>query len=155
IHDLYLRAHIISGEKDDDTKEPRKRKRSPQLWPDNALVWDTETALDLEQELNFGVWRFCVLRGEHYVSVQEGIFYSDGLDSSDIQTILNYKKNLTADQSGGDGGGELAVFSRTEFVERIFWESVRAGALILGFNMPFDISRIAVQWGIAHNGGFS
>src|SRR5882672_7078873 len=34
-------------------------------------------------------------------------------------------------------------------------QSVRAGALIVGFNLPFDISRIAVQWRPAHNGGFS
>ena len=47
------------------------------------------------------------------------------------------------------------MLSRAEFVERIFWESVRAGALIVGFNLSFDISRIAVHWTAARNGGFS
>ncbi len=49
----------------------------------------------------------------------------------------------------------ITVLSRAEFVERVFWESVRAGALIVGFNLSFDISRIRVRWTIAHNGGFS
>ncbi len=32
---------------------------------------------------------------------------------------------------------------------------MRAGALIVSFNLPFDISRIAVRWAAARNGGFS
>jgi hypothetical protein len=47
------------------------------------------------------------------------------------------------------------VLSQSEFIERIFWESVRAGALIVGFNLSFDISRIAARWAAAPNGGFS
>jgi len=47
------------------------------------------------------------------------------------------------------------VLSRAEFVERVLWESVRAGALIVGFNLSFDISRIRVDWAPADNGGFS
>jgi hypothetical protein len=49
----------------------------------------------------------------------------------------------------------LAQFSRAEFVERVFLESVRAGALIVGFNLSFDISRIALRWTAARNGEFS
>src|SRR6185437_9626610 len=37
----------------------------------------------------------------------------------------------------------------------VLWEAIRAGALIVGFNLPFDISRIAVRWAAARNGGFS
>jgi len=47
------------------------------------------------------------------------------------------------------------VLARAEFVEQVLWESVRAGALILGFNLSFDISRIAVNWSAARKGGFS
>ena len=47
------------------------------------------------------------------------------------------------------------MLSRAAFIERVFWESVRAGALIVGFNLSFDISRIAVRWTAARNGGFS
>lgn len=156
IHDLYLRAHIVvSGNKSDCVERKTKRPRSPKLWPDYALVWDTETALDLEQTLNFGVWRFCQLQGTEYVAVQEGIFYRDGLAPNEIQTILTYRQRHLADGLLGEADPQLSVLSRAEFVERVFWESVRAGALIVGFNLSFDISRIALRWTAARKGGFS
>jgi hypothetical protein len=156
IHDLYLRAHIVvSGDTEEQAEQPPKRSRSPKLWPEYALVWDTETSLDLEQTLNFGVWRFCQLQGTEYVAVQEGIFYRDGLAPTDIQTILAYEQNHLADHLLGGFDPELTVLSRAAFVEKVFWESVRAGALIVGFNLPFDIARIAVRWTAARKGGFS
>ncbi len=156
IHDLYLRAHIVvSSDEINQAEQSTNRSRSPGLWPDYALVCDTETMLDLEQKLNFGVWRFCQLQGTEYVAVQEGIFYRDGLDPKDIQTILAYKEKYLADGIVNSADPELTVLSRAEFIERIFWESVRAGALIIGFNLPFDISRIALHWTSARNGGFS
>jgi hypothetical protein len=156
IHDLYLRAHIVvTGEKEEQAEKPPKRSRSPKLWPDYALVWDTETTLDLDQTLNFGVWRFCQLVGTEYVAIQEGIFYRDGLAAKDIETILAYKRRHVANSLADGADTELAVLSRAAFVERVFWESVRAGALIVGFNLPFDISRLAVGWAAAHDGGFS
>jgi hypothetical protein len=154
IHDLYLRAHIVSAEKSEE-KHPGKNKRPPNLWPDYALVWDTETTLDLDQKLNFGVWRFCQLQGTEYVTVQEGIFYHDGLSQKDVQTIHAYKQKRRADELIGGAEPELTLLSRTAFVEKVFWESVRTGALIVGFNLPFDIARIATRWTAARNGGFS
>ncbi len=58
IHDLYLRAHVVAS---GDTKQQaeQSKERPPKLWLEFALIWDTETTLDLEQTLNFGVWRFC------------------------------------------------------------------------------------------------
>lgn len=156
VHDLYLRAHIeVSGDGNEQEEQSAKRSRSPKLWPDYALVWDTETTLGLEQTLNFGVWRFCQLQGTEYVAIQEGIFYRDGLAPKDIQTILAYQQKHLADGLLRGAEQELTVLSRAEFTERVFWESVRAGALIVGFNLSFDISRIAVHWTAARNGGFS
>ena len=156
IHDLYLRAHIVvSGEGNEQEEQSAQRSRLPKQWPDYALVWDTETTLDLEQKLNFGVWRFCQLQGTEYAAVQEGIFYRDGLAAKDIQTILAYKQKHLPDGLENRADQELIVLPCAKFIERIFWESVRAGALIVGFNLPFDISRIAVRWTVARNGGFS
>jgi hypothetical protein len=156
IHDLYLRAYIIPSIKANEHAEnTRKRSSHPKPWPDYTLVWDTETTLDLQQTLNFGVWRFCQLQGTEYVAIQEGIFYRDGLAPKDIQTIRAYKKKHFAGGLVNGADRELNVLSRAEFVERVFWESVRAGALIVGFNLSFDISRIAVHWTAARNGGFS
>lgn len=116
---------------------------------------DTETTLDLKQSLTFGVWRFCRLQGAEYVAIQEGIFYRDELARKDIQTIRAYTKKHLASGLLSGSDRELSVGSRAEFVEHVFWESVQAGALIVGFNLSFDISRIAVRWTAARNGGFS
>ena len=129
--------------------------RTGKLWPDNALIWDTESTLDLDQKLNFGIWRFCALQDGVYVPLQEGIFYRDGLPAEDVHKIVRYAKTKSADKLVTGSGRELVVVTRSEFVERVFWESVRAGALIVGFNLPFDISRIAVRWTAAREGGFS
>ncbi len=108
IHDLYLRAHIVvSGEKNEQTEKPLKHSRSPKTWPDYALVWDTETALDLEQTLNFGVWRFCQLQGAEYVAVQEGIFHRDRLAREEEQTILAYKRKYLADHLASRANAQL------------------------------------------------
>jgi hypothetical protein len=156
IHDLYLRAHVVnSGDANEQEEQSAKSSRSPKLWPEHALILDTETTLDLEQKLNFGIWRFCQLQGTEYVAIQEGLFFRDDLAGKDIQTILTVKEKHLGDELLGGADRELTVLPRAEFVERVFWESVRAGALIVGFSMSFDISRIRVQWAPAHNGGFS
>jgi hypothetical protein len=116
---------------------------------------DTETTLDLKQSLTFGVWRFCHLQGAEYIAIQEGIFYRDGFARKDIHTIRAYTKKHLASGLVNGADRELSVLSRAEFVEHVFWESVQAGALIVGFNLPFDISRVAVRWAAARNGGFS
>jgi len=156
LHDLYLRAHVVDSEDANERVEsPAQPSRAPKLWPDYALVLDTETTLDLEQSLTFGVWRFCQLQGTEYVAIQEGIFYRDGLARKDIQTIRAYVQKHFTDGLAKGAERELTVLPRAEFVERVFWESVRAGALIVGFNLSFDISRIAARWTAARNGGFS
>lgn len=155
IHDLYTRAHIVvpsaAGERGN---LHAKRSRAPKNWPEHALVWDTETTLDLEQQLTFGVWRFCQLQGDEFVSTQEGIFHRDNMDRKDVDAIQTYARRHSADLLDAETA-KLTVVSRTAFVERILWGAVRAGALIVGFNLPFDIARIALRWTAAHNGGFS
>jgi hypothetical protein len=37
----------------------------------------------------------------------------------------------------------LSLMTRTAFISRVFWKSVRKGELIVGFNLPFDLSRLA------------
>lgn len=128
LHDLHLRAHVVvSSNKRKHARKPvGKSSRRSKLWPDYALVWDTETALDLEQKLNFGVWRFSKLEDGEYVALQEGIFYRDGLPSKDVRRIVRYAQDKFADGVVSDANRELVVLAQAEFVERVFWESVRA-----------------------------
>jgi hypothetical protein len=41
------------------------------------------------------------------------------------------------------------------FIEEVFGMAIQAKALIVGFNLPFDLSRLAVDWGTADNGGWA
>src|SRR5262249_38313090 len=51
------------------------------------------------------------------------------------------------------------LLSRTEFVDGIFYPwAYSTRALVVGFNLPFDLSRLALGWGAARGamrGGFS
>jgi len=49
----------------------------------------------------------------------------------------------------------LGLMNRSEFVRRVFWKSVREGELIVGFNLPFDLSRLAVKWTEGRKGDWS
>src|SRR5256885_8134260 len=49
----------------------------------------------------------------------------------------------------------LKRYSRSEFVERIFWRSIRRGAMVVGFHLPFDLSHLAVKASAADDGGWS
>src|SRR5579864_2105990 len=114
LHDLYLRAHVVLPSDASEAKKPPKRAGWPGVWPEYALVLDTETTLDLEQSLTFGVWRFCQLQGTEYVAIQEGIFYRDGLARKDIQTIRAYVQKHFADGLAKRAERELSVLPRAE-----------------------------------------
>lgn len=41
------------------------------------------------------------------------------------------------------------LITAANFIDRVFYPSAKAGATIVGFNLPFDISRIAIDHGSA------
>jgi hypothetical protein len=50
---------------------------------------------------------------------------------------------------------QLKLMSRNVFVREFFWGAVRRGDLIVGFNLPFDLSRLVVKFTNAQRGGWS
>jgi hypothetical protein len=40
-------------------------------------------------------------------------------------------------------------------MKRVLWKSIRKGELIVGFNLPFDLSRLATHWGEGNKGDWS
>jgi hypothetical protein len=57
--------------------------------------------------------------------------------------------------SGCDGRDRLRLYSRSKFIKEVFGIAIQAKALIVGFNLPFDLSRIAVDWNPAQDGGWT
>ncbi|MFE3653371.1 hypothetical protein ACFXO2_37260 [Streptomyces sp. NPDC059152] len=135
----------------------------------HILVFDTETTADTTQNLNFGAFRIYELNheGQILTLIEEGIFYQDDLpkrDPAGFATLREYAESHTAPIDHRILSISIAVrklhfLSRAEFVEHHLWRrGYRYRMGVVGFNLPFDISRIAVDVGAArgfYDGGFS
>lgn len=150
---ISLRAHTQI------LKRPKRRKRAKErgsadkpsrqhvkaAWP-SVLVIDCETTLDECQALTFGSYRYCRLLNGAYVCVQEGFFHADDLQETDpegLSRLRQYAESHDAETPDGFPK-KIEVISRTDFMYRTFWQAVyMAGAMVVGLNIPFDLSRLA------------
>jgi len=150
-HDIFVRAHTSVR-----TKTATDRRWSPK-WPSHCLIFDTETTLDPAQKLNFGAFRRCKLIGSRYVCVAEGIFHSDDVTNAQSNVLHRYKSNppTLPEIEHFPAETQLSLQNRTLFVRSVFWKSVRKGELIIGFNLPFDLSRLAVTSNEGKKGDWS
>jgi hypothetical protein len=147
--DIFFRAHTVVPEKN------RKDGYIPRKWPEYALIFDTETSTDTSQSLTFGAYRFCrQTSAAQYLCLEEGLFHPDDANSRSVGIMQDYIKHNTP-ENPKDGPDKLKLYSHADFVEKVLWEAIQAGAMIVGFNLPFDLSRIAVDWCKARNGGWS
>jgi hypothetical protein len=129
--------------------------RGNKKWrPPNAMfVFDTETRTDASQRLTFGSYRFFRNGGLQ----EEGLFYADDLPSKDRRTLEKY---VAAQRKRGLGSEEipLLLLSRRNFLKKFYKVVYKGRALLVGFNLPFDLSRIAIASRSARGrfaGGFS
>ena len=150
-HDIRVRAHTIQLEQEPDN---RARSNNAQKCPDHALVFDCESRITADQMLTFGFWRFCERRNDRYVPVEEGIFHDDGLRGNEIAVLRDFAKAYKAEVDN-DGCSRIRVYSRSKFVAEVLGLAIQAKAFIVCFNSGFDLSRIAVDWETAKNGGWS
>ena len=158
-HDLLpvaLRAYAPPND-----RRPSHRRADRYHRPDLMFVFDTETTIDAAQALTFGSWRVHERRANaaaespEYDLIEEGIFYADDLANEHRAILREYVR-----RHWYDNNVELQLMTRREFVDRVFWRrAYRERALTVGFNLPFDLSRIAVECGEARHGlyvgGFS
>jgi len=88
-----------------------------------------------------------ILRTERrrYVCQQEGLVYADTLDPKAIGLIHNYARSQRAEVEAGCPE-KILVQSHTQFVDGEFWQAIQAGAVIVCFNAPFDLSRLALEY---------
>ncbi len=128
--------------------EPKSRKNKVWRPPRAMFVFDTETRTDECQRLTFGSYRFFVdneLR-------EEGLFYADDLPIKDRKTLEKY---VAAQNRRGT---RLLLLTRREFLKKLYKAVYKGRALLVGFNLPFDLSRIAFTARSARGrfaGGFS
>lgn len=157
-HDIYLRALAVpaetkppkdkSKEKDEDTpaEEPK--------WAAYALVLDTESRITPDQSLTFAVWRLCLLEGDRYEVTEEGILYSDALPAKDQKVLEAYVQTHASDVRCFPP--RFPLYSRSKFMQKVFRPALkRNGAMVVGFNLPYDLSRMALEWKEGNKGEWS
>ncbi len=154
---IFLRAHTqvvklptnrrAKTEKTKPNPDAPKAAKQPR-WPEYVLVFDCETTIDACQALTFGAYQFCRAFADQYECLEEGLFYADELPETDpagLEVLKHYARTMRGDTMFGDQN-QIGAISRSEFVERGLWLSgACAGALIVGFNLPFDVSRLAID----------
>ena len=108
---------------------------------------DTETSIDETQRLLFGSYR--VYDRERLI--EEGLIAADDLHAEGHAVLAQYVNDHPDDR-----GGHLRLRTRAEFVEQVLWRvTYVARGRIVGFNLPFDLSRLAIGARPARNGGFT
>ncbi len=121
--------------------------RSSELSPsEHTLIFDTETNTDAAQQIRLGCFQ---LRKADALEMA-GIFYDpDSLDDTEIEILNDYAV-----------AHDLTVGTVEDFLSEVFlFYGYDERALIVGFNLPFDISRIAIGHNSARgrmmHGGFT
>jgi hypothetical protein len=141
-HELFLRAYIVSA-KQKKIRAPKHDFRAK--WPRHALVFDTESRITVDQSLTFGVYRRCERVCGLYKVMEEGIFYADNLPAKERKILQTYVRTSVSDVASFPP--RFPLYSRSEFMKRVFWPAIKYnGALVCGFNLPFDLARMALKW---------
>jgi hypothetical protein len=139
---ILLRAYVESA-----TKDPKRVRRSSghaiQGASDWSLVFDTETTTDPGQAMRIG---FCRVYYRNELR-RHVLFYADDLRGNDLSVVKRHAKP------------GLEIMPPKEFIDTIFYKyGYHLRAMIVGFNLPFDLSRLAVSHAPARKtmrGGFS
>ncbi len=126
-------------------------------------MFDVETTTDPTQRLLIGCYGYNRRRSDgSWPCYEEGIFYADDLpeiDPEGFAVLQDYVRTHNAKVVEGVDN-TLHLYSRREFADRVLRRAAfNAGAIVVGFNLPFDVSRIALHVGDSrgprHRGGFS
>lgn len=136
-------------------KKEAAQTRQQRAWkrPDAMLVFDTETRTDATQRLLFGSYQYFV-NGQ---CLKEGLFYSHDLSDEEKKSLVNYAATHRA-RTARESSPELLLLTLREFLDKFYRAIYKGRCLLVGFNLPFDISRIAYDFSNARGrfaGGFS
>jgi hypothetical protein len=113
-------------------------------WPDYAVIFACETHIDTRQGLTFGFHRVLRLDGDTYQLDEEGAFFDDDLTARERDVLEGYVD--TADTEVKSFAPRFPLHPRSDFVKQVFYRYARKGALIVGFDLPFDLTRLARRW---------
>lgn len=139
----YLDVPTRAGACPDRPAWTRVADPGPSKW---SLVFDTETTTDAAQQLRFGTYQ--IREGDRLD--EAGFFYDpETLAPSELALLKHYAH---------DTGQQCMPV--VDFIEqKLYGVGYELGATIVGFNLPFDLARLAIRHasarGKAMRGGFS
>lgn len=145
---LAVRAYPATPGK----SQKKKLARQPAC-PDSMLVFDTETRTDATQRLMFGSYQFIVKDK----CLEEGLFCADDLRPAERKELERYAATHAAETARGQSR-QLKLLSLEEFAVKLYRAAYKDRCLLVGFNLSFDLSRIARDCAAARGrfaGGFS
>jgi hypothetical protein len=160
---IALRAYVRRAPKKPkkDSNSPRNTLPGAVNWRDLAprtapsdwvLVFDCESRTTPDQRLRFGGYQ---LRYKGQVW-ERGAFYEPEVLAPEELAAL---RQFLTDEEAKSDGERICLRTRADFVDEIFYRSgYSVGAQIVGFNLPFDLSRLAIRHASARRsmrGGFS
>lgn len=129
--DLYFRAHTILVHPQDEN--PTYGKERHENLPENALIFRCAPTSDEKQDPLFGAYVCAQLEDGHYVAREIGVYYREG-HPEELRVFKRFVKNSA-----------FEVGTLEEFRRKVFLKYLKAGALLVAHNAPFEISRIAVK----------
>ena len=122
------------------------------------LVLDTETTIDRAQRLTFGVARYYRTRraGGKLVCVDEIMFHDDELPQLNpdgfelLERYAKYREPAidwkAGDDLTSDAPVQIRLLTASEMRELLYAAAYKNHALVVCFNLPFDLSRLAIDW---------
>jgi len=121
--------------------------------PDAMLVFDAETRTDRTQRLTFGSYRF-LIGGQLSI---ENLFCGDDLPATDRRILERHVAQPSA-VIPAEQNHDVSLITRDQFANKLFKNAYKGRCLLIAFNFPFDISRVACNFANARGrftGGFS
>jgi hypothetical protein len=101
------------------------------------FVFDCETTTDKSQRLTFGSYQVWAAGALH----EEGLFYADDLPRRARRVLERYVERKR--RAARHDAVPLRLITLDEFRDRLYLAAYKARAMVVGFNLPFDLSRIA------------
>src|SRR5260370_17981654 len=117
-----------SGQGFDEPKRDRELRNA-------MFVFGTETRIHHTQRLTFGSYRF-VADGQ---VASDKLFYADDLSTNDCRVLEKYVADAKESRP------RLVLLTRAQFVDSLFKNAYKGRCLLVAFNFPFDISRVALN----------
>ena len=128
--------------------------RDGEPWP-AVLAFDCETDASPAQRLLYGYyqlgpWRQDPTEGDWRVHVtEEGWFCADDLPTRDPHAFATIQRHVDTVRRSlpPENRDRVQLLSRREFIEQVFYRVAYDGkALVVGFNLPFDLAQLAERW---------